>query len=545
NMPTGSEQTARTGVDGRFTLETTLVDPTDHPQTWEFVVLDERYSTALQPGSAFRQSTTTEHVLVIADRQPLAGTVLDTAGNTLAGATVTADVGHEIRSRFSELLEDARIPLWSTTSDVNGMFEIPDAPRLENCKLVTVCPGFAKDIRPLPDGPTSNLDIILGAVEDGLTQLDGIVLDGVGQPVAGARVALEYSNGTTDADGRFSLRLFGDGKRGVLMAIKAGSLPARLERSGVSNLTHGAWPDPLVLTLGGSPLSIRGRVLDSAGNPVEKAQVWTTDVTHFGAIESDFGPMITVAADVESLLSVTEDGERRVWTDSDGAFELGGLLDKDYRVSVHDTKNVSFVRTDPVRAGTARLVVEMPEEERIPRVGGRVVHSDGEPAAGVSVSLCQMLSETPGFKDRISTSPVTTDEEGKFVLRDVPSTMTHADLFGPGLDFGDNRQPIPEGANFENLELVTRRSCRARIELGDPEKADFFRLLDADGEESLVTIYSGDSASASPLGILLEGRSQVFRASESTSTLILFKGHEEVERVPLQLQADRLTELQL
>lgn len=528
----------RSGPDGTFTL------PRAHEAQGggtygEIEVLDDDLTPVLQPTTHFGGTSEAEElVLVVAPRQPLAGIVVDTQGNRLAGATLTVDVARSFHARFDERLERSRVVRWIETTDEEGRFDLPEAPRLDDGLLVTRCPGFAPDIRSLPSTPDASLEIVLGAPRTDAGLLEGAVLDLDGRPVEGAHVALEFASGKTDSEGRFALRLKGPGKRGVLMALKPGSLPARLESATESNLDPEAWPQPLVLRLGGAPLSIEGRVVDVDGEPVPGARVWTSDLTHFGAVQApEFGAMTTVAADVESLL---RDGGRRedVRTDDDGFFALDGLIDRDYRISVHDEEEVAFLQSEPVRAGAAGLVLTLPREERVPRVAGRVVGTDGKPVAAVSVALCRIVSVRNGYADDISTPAVQTDEEGRFAFVDVPRSLDHARIFGDGIDFADNRNPIPEGSDLEELELVVTRRCQLRIELDDADEADSFQVLDAEGDVSMLTVLRGNVAWTTDRGRLVDGRSESINASERVTTLVLFRGSEEVRRVPLRLGHD-------
>ena len=212
----------------------------------------------------------------------------------------------------------------------------------------------------LPSEPSFDLTLVLQAQESDST-LAGRVVDGEGEGIPDAYVALGLSATKSDAEGRFTLAI---GPRSesdkVLWAAKAGLLPACIERDPAAS-----WPDPIELVLAGTPLSIQGRVLDEQGKPVAGARVWTDDTTDFGAIEvDDFGPMTTIGVKVEGILS----GQlwlRHTETDRDGAFSLKGLLARDYRLSVLDQPTLRYVLSEPIPAGRSDVRIHLRDEELV------------------------------------------------------------------------------------------------------------------------------------------------------------------------------------
>jgi protocatechuate 3,4-dioxygenase beta subunit len=527
----------RSEGDGTFEMHTTGLG--------DITIADERYAALLSP-TLFRTAEE-EVILVVAPRQTVAGIVVDSAGTPLEDAKIVIDLKDGFHATFGYALDHSRVIRWTTTTDAEGRFSLDEAPRTEYGLLVTTRAGFAPDIRALPLEPTFDLEIVMGVPDDERALLEGVVVDAEGQPVEDAYVACEYQNGKTDAKGRFSLDLNGEGERGVLMAIKAGMQPAQLMRAGDSNIAPDAWPDPLVLRLGGAPLAIEGRVLDADGEPLAGVKVWTADTTHFGAIEhEDFGPRMTVAASVEALLNGQGFGTTKVTTDDDGRFTLEGLIEKDYTVSVHDERSLASHRTEPVAAGSMGLVIRVDAAEVHERVAGRVVSPDGEPVVGASVVLgryTEPASDEHPYREALETSSVVTDEDGAFEFKNVTAPITHARISGSDIDL-DNKPSIEEGDDIEALELVVARRCRLRIELGDPNEADSFGLLDANGETVHLTIFRGNLAWSSATTNLAEGQSESVNASEAARTLVLYKEHVEVRRVDIQLRPGEANVLQ-
>ena len=535
-VPEGAR--VRSEGDGTFTMEARHLG--------DVTVADDRYTTLLQP-TLFRQSDMDDElVLVVAPRQTVAGVVVDASGAPLPGAEVTIDLKDEFHASLGYALDHSKSVRWTRTTDAEGRFTLDNAPRTDYGLLITQRAGFARDIRELPLDPVFDLEIVMGEPDDDRFLLEGLVVDQGGQPVEGAYVACEFQNGKTDAQGRFSLELSDQDERGVLMAIKHGMLPARVERVGDSNVAPKAWPDPLVLRLGGPPLTIAGRVVDVEGEPIAGAKVWTSDTTHFGAVEHEnFGPRMTVATSVEALLNGKGFSTTKVTTDDDGRFELLGLIDKEYTVSVHDEATLAFLRTDPIAAGSQGLLVELDVAERHERIAGRVVDPDGDPVAGAEIALCRSLGEinNTGYRDALETSSVRTDEEGRFEFKNVAAPITHARVHGPDLDL-DNYPLIDETGDLEELELVVARRCHVRVELLDPSEADEFGLLGDSGEPSMLTTFRGNLGWSSPRTSLASGQSETLTASEAARTLVLYKDGVEVRRVEIQLEPGDVNVLQ-
>ena len=534
---------ATAGADGSFTMPLTT-------RSGQIVAVSEDYTTVFEPmlvgfSSELIGDSDPEVLVVVAPRQALGGMVMDLGGNPIAGARVAIDPIDDLRIELGEALERSRIASWTATSGADGRFEIANAPRLENALVVTRSGGYAVDTRPLPLQPTSQLEIVLGEPIDDTFLLEGRVVDSEGNPVEGAFVAIEFASGKTDGKGHFAMRLRGAGQQGVLKAIKRGMRPAILERSGDSNAAPGAWPNPLVLTLGGAPLRIGGRVEDASGKPLEGLRVWTTDTTHFGAVSSeDLGPRTTVAGNIEALLRGERSGSQNVNTDAQGRFELTGLIEKDYRISILDESSGVFHRTEPIPAGLLDVKIRMPEESRYELVAGRVVGFDGEAVPGARVALSRLINPKVEYFDGIDSATTTSDDDGRFEFKDVSTSMTHVRVQGTGLDFG-NDIAIPPGADVEDLEVVVARRCRVRVELANPEEANGFTLLDADGELLLALVYRGDHAWSAPRIPLVEGRCEPVSASERAATLVLYDRDQEVRRAAITLSSTEVNVIRL
>jgi uncharacterized GH25 family protein len=145
----------------------------------------------------------------------------------------------------------------------------------------------------------------------------------------------------------------------------------------------------------GRGLVIRGRVVDSAGEPVSGASV--------------------VAQDQYRL----PDRERKTTTDVEGRFELSGFqANSEQTLAItsgdESLRGSASVPTD--EAATGNRLVELPDVVLSPTVSiTGLVLADGEPLAGAQVTLSVLIgkSEHGGFSTRNADS-TTTDESGRY-----------------------------------------------------------------------------------------------------------------------------------
>ena len=68
----------------------------------------------------------------------------------------------------------------------------------------------------------------------------------------------------------------------VVRAVKRGHLPGELAAPEPSADGEVPWPDFVTLELGGPPLTIRGRVVDEHGEPLEGVAIQVLEPTVFG-----------------------------------------------------------------------------------------------------------------------------------------------------------------------------------------------------------------------------------------------------------------------
>src|SRR5205085_4664450 len=155
-------------------------------------------------------------------------------------------------------------------------------------------------------GDLDDVVVVLPAPEPSAITLRGRVVDERGAGVDRATVTLASTSVRSSADGGFTLHTTRDalvteqtttrdGKPPVgsmpllLRAAKRGQLPAEIRLPALDELERVSPDETWRLALGGPPLSIEGRIVDSDGKPVAGANVFLIDTQPFGTVETEIG----------------------------------------------------------------------------------------------------------------------------------------------------------------------------------------------------------------------------------------------------------------
>ncbi|TDJ65862.1 MAG: sigma-70 family RNA polymerase sigma factor [Planctomycetota bacterium] len=538
--PTGADEREAQDVvrfqsdaQGRFELE--------RPERGGRVVTASQQFATLMSSGIFGNRDS-ELVVVVARVATQAGRVVDGAGAPIEGAELALRMPPTFKGRFPRALEFAVETRYETTSDATGHFELEGAPGVEGAWLRARATGYREATRELSGLPELDHELVMELAVAAPDMLLGEVRDPRGDPLEGAYVALGHSSTRTDADGRFQLTIAGTSEPTTVVALHEGFLPVELDKGD-------AWPEYCVLHLEGTPLTIEGRVVDADGNAAPDIWVWTVERRHFGFLPREMtGGSFGVPAHIEGLISGSE--ARRVKSDEEGRFQLPGLLPRDYRLQALDESTLAIVTTGPIAAGTQAARIELGAHSELALVRGRVVNTRGEPIPGVQVHarranpLAGEDSEAIGA--RFSPLPgaqgahAITDEDGRFdcgrLLRDglVLSVWS-----APNYDMLNHQ--VAEDEDVADLELVLAGRCHLKVELGDdPERADAFEVLDADGTKLSVTRGFDNMILSSERTRITHGTSDVVAAAETARTLVLYAGDVELERIPLDLRPGEL-----
>ncbi len=222
----------------------------------------------------------------------LHGTVLGPDGQPFAGAQVADDGSGE-----------------GTTTGDDGQFLIPGVPTASGTISVTVTASLSgvpytvqsPSFTPVPAGQTEIGQLVL-APDPSASTVAGLVLDGTGQPAAGAGVAVvapgnTVLKGTCGADGTF--RVSGVPQFGNV-AVVASKVQGRFTLQAVVSslpLVGGGVTDAgtLVLAPTESPTTVQGTVVDTSGQPVANALVKIYDNEVFVTATSGADGSFTVS----------------------------------------------------------------------------------------------------------------------------------------------------------------------------------------------------------------------------------------------------------
>ncbi len=385
----------------------------------------------------------------------LTGVVVDEAGSPVAGAEIAPTVKNRPHLPVGELMRVIRNRGSLARSGPGGRFRLGGLIAGVDYELRVTKDGFAPSRvqAAAPDGapgrPAAPLRLVL---ERGRSAF-GKVLDPDRRPVAGAQVTLRTSvpagperfraalrpenqdtfEAVTGADGRFDLRHLPAG-RYDLTARGRGWAPLTVPSLGIPEAHRATDLGTLVLAPG---VALEGSVVDSAGKPVEGAAIHLRE-----PIDNSFPFPLPGPEEEPAALS-----------GPDGFFRI-----EDLRAG--STVSLSVLRTGYM-AGEAkgvRLPVDQPVRIALQEVGtlsGRVVDSDGEPVADISVRV--------GFQQRhlfvrgSGSTPMESrsDPEGLFRIQDVPpgpvDLVAQASGWQPGTVAG---LELRAGEDKRGIEIV-------------------------------------------------------------------------------------------
>ena len=504
-------------------------------------------------------------IVVVAPRRRYAGTVLDESGAPIPGARVQVVLPDKPTFFFSVTLEpDGRSvhvlqPFAEVLADDAGQFRIDSVAAVPGAFIEASRDGFDTASSELAESDDLDIVLTLPISSPHDRSVFGVVLDPNGVPVEDAFVSYGYESTISGADGRFVLRRVDWVEEVTLRALVPGRLPASLEWDPATSGAGHAVDDPVRLFLGEAPLAIAGRVVDEHGDPVAGAEVWTPDVSYFGATTHSNGEKsVTGEASAEALIMGRPNPShpRHIATTTDrlGRFRLDGLLDRGYSILavVPSTLAASVPRKIP--AGEVDVTIRLSEFEPR-RVAGRLVSSGGTPLADVQIALGRHADESvvdereisswndsplppPSFSRPFLEGPLPrTDADGRFEFDALSTERAFLLFLGDALQ-RPHTYRLEGASDLESLRIEATASCRFRVVLeGDPDEADAFSLARADGTLLPVFVPVSDVVISAPSVDIVGGRSGVVIGAEGSVTIVLLREGDEVRRVAVDLPA--------
>lgn len=477
-----------------------------------------------------------EPTLVVAPKIHLAGRVLADDGTPIVGAVVRRWIDPYVPVAHRRPLDFSGPVLDDAATDQDGAFSFASLAALPESALTVFHPCYPERVFAAPLESRTDLELVLPRTP-GAPVLRGRVRDDAGRPAVGALVAAHPVRTRTDAEGRFELVLSSPPLERRLVAVLRGEASASVALAPASEASE--WPAWIELELSREERALEGFVLDGLGRAVPGARVWLVDPTPVGA-------EFTAQGSAEAWRAQT--GRRGDWwwveSDARGAFRLPGVFARDYRLRAADPRTLALGEAS---AAPGTLVEIVLDEELAPRpVQGRVRDDRGEPVANVRVALQRKLWRYDAGSEPIERgmelAPTLTDAEGRFALPRCALAETLIDLRADGI--------LPAGRSLvgldlaQPLEFTVSRRAYLRVELDEPtDRADAIALEDAAGGQRFLALLREWCPHLYPRAPLAEGRSLVFAASLQATTVVFYRGDEEVGRAALALRAGELTVL--
>jgi len=388
-----------------------------------------------------------------------AGVVEMTRGGVVRGVVKDAESGEPVAGAVVQMVgglpqQLAMVGGASAHTGEDGRFELRGVP-LEATAIFArhpdypVDPQIARELfggRAGPGGPifpegSTELekDLVLAKGET----LRGVVLDPEGEPVSGATVKSEPEGGSflfsmiggeppnavTDDEGRFSLDALLAGQKLILVA---------------SHADYGA-SQPVAVTPGEdtsatlrlrAPVSIEGKVVDDAGDPVAGARATLSLPNRQGAGGVRRNPL------AGSL-------PRPAITGRDGRFLLRnvprvrGTIRISHREYRDGSKPVDPGGAADFDAGTIALESGL-------RISGMLTGPDGEPVVGARV----MAAHRGGDGRRVARSWDETDDTGAFRFPALDAGTYEITIRAEGL----HADPVEAAAGSDGVEVVAQRA---------------------------------------------------------------------------------------
>lgn len=520
--------------------------------------------------------SSTDLRVVVAPGGELSGRVVDEEGAAIEGAEVAVLPPSGFGGARSMELQGSSLALCFVETDSRGHFDLGVAIDVEGARLQVLAEGFEAHEVPRPVGSQEELYVEMQRPKFGADALRGRVESVRGVPLANARVSYAGTTTRTKESGEFQFERQDEGARGRATQVHAyhpnfGPASLRLDDDESAR-------GELVLKLPAEALTITGRVLDEAGDPVKGLTVFLSDPTLFkysGESEGGLrrtGPMrrdlISRELRYELLEDLasghfteeteTEEAEAAKWlawsktsTDAEGRFELGGLVARDYELVLFLRGALDRRVVGPIAAGSEDVELSFTGDAGRRRVAGRLVDTQGHPVAGARVvSVCSAFPIS--FEGEVLVTSTTngasfeSDSNGQFDLGRIALDAVHLEVYGDDVvrrSIGGPDDPLADYVADElaNLEIVVSRRLRVRVELLESSEANRIAMVDAEGEAVPFVFETPGRLRTLETAKLLDGRSDDLIVPDRAVELILLLDEEEVRRVPFEFSAERVT----
>ncbi len=236
-----------------------------------------------------------------------------------------------------------------------------------------------------------------------------------------------------------------------------------------------------------------------------------------------------------------------VETDADGRFALGGLSDREYVLRVLRMEGLHSMDAGPFHAGTSgvRVVFEPSTYPRVAgRVVGRDGRALSGVRVHANCVPIELVLDHPDGTRTTNSEPThggpfaMTDENGRFgfeglgrerlflTLSADTIVVRHVGLTEGGLARAVDR-PV------DDLVLVVLERSTIAVELFDATLADQFAVVDSEGEALPLYSFEGGGMSVLDRGSLIGGRSRVFSMGSDARQVLLYRDGDVVLRLAI------------
>ncbi|MEL6428050.1 MAG: hypothetical protein AAFR54_02660, partial [Planctomycetota bacterium] len=389
--------------------------------------------------------------------------------------------------------------------------------------------GMTIEALSLPERPARERLRVFGRVE----RADG-------SPAMGARVTMDGRETNTDATGAFE---FESCFEEPLVAWDAAGRfvvgPAPVREDALSEAGSG----PHVLVIPREMNRLIGQVVDGDGRPLEGLEVYVVDATRRGRYA------VTLEKPERPLDDGREDCASA--TDSRGVFAFRSMLDRSYLIRVRDPRTNEVQSFPSVSTATTleRLVFDPGAAGH--EVQGTVVDTYGAAIAGADLKVhAPTLRPTPGRSWTSVYGPsAATDDEGRFAFEALPRRGGTLEVQYDGdAPLGDRTLArIPLEDVSDGIRIVIDPQCEVVVRTGR-SASEFSRVvwLDASGERTRHDSIHSDGRSGRRVADRRpNGTLPLMIVPASVSAIVLLRGDEEIERVPVRLDPTVRNELTL
>lgn len=537
--PCADVELATTGFESSSAQAPRIIGSTDasgacafehHAQLCQLICRSDRFTTVI-PATVFPYGSSADVTVVIARTRRVTGVATSATGVPIEGARITYRTTANIGAQLDFPIDRATRHEWHATSDERGAFAFADVPELPQAGLwlqAWDCESTHITIAARGDVEAT---CTLAKRSAKTTWIQGLLLQPNGQPATFALVSLGSYAAKSDESGHFRIDAGRDPKATRLWAATIGSAPISIDRPATG------WPTELELQFVEPLMTISGRVVDPAGEPQVGVLVDLAAPTMFAflPIEDDWAYR---QATVEEVCL----GHRTcVRTDANGAFQLHGLANRNYRIVLSNPRTLDIASIGPLPAGTAQHQLILATSEPRVRVAGRVVNEQGEAMRAVPVHLRQ--SAAGGAT--VSTGSVT-DETGRFAF-DRPMPQKARMHISAGGSYTAISRSLDSFEDPSQLTLVLHPAGGFFLQLTQANAApiDSFTLEDNNDTPIPLQRVEGQACFTIARGSFNGRRSPVYRAPIGQHMLVLWRDGRQVRRLVVDIRAGQPTCIQL